>query len=102
MEQTNEKLRYQRAVERISELKKFYSELTIYFIVMITLAWANYYSNEWSYMWFLWPAAGWGIGIVISALKVFGLTLFMNKGWEERKLKQFMEEDSTTSNKKWQ
>ena len=52
--------KYLRAKERVEELKKFYSSLFWYIIVISFLAWLNYYTNGWSYMWFLWAAFGWG------------------------------------------
>lgn len=101
MDNFNKETKYTRARERVTELKKFYSELTTYIIIVSTLAWLNYYTNGWRYMWFLWVVFGWGIGLGARALTTFRLNPFMNKDWEERKIKQFMEEDNTPSNKKW-
>lgn len=53
----------------------------------------NYYTNGWSYAWFLWAAFGWGIGIVFHAVGVFQWNPFFNKDWEERKIKEFMDQD---------
>jgi hypothetical protein len=36
---------------------------------------------------------GWGIGLLFHAMRVFNWFPFLNKEWEERKIKQFMEED---------
>lgn len=94
--------KYYRAKERVEQLKKFYSELIWYVFIVGSLAWFNYYTNGWVYMWFLWVAIAWGIGLVAKGLTAFNLNPFMNKDWEERKIKQFMEEDNTPSNKKWQ
>ncbi len=44
-------------------------------------------------MWFLWAAFGWGIGLAFKAVKVFGLNPFLSRDWEERKIREFMEED---------
>ncbi len=90
---------YQRAKERVAELKKFYSHLFVYILVNIFLAGVNYYSNQWEYPWFLWVTAGWGIGIIFDALKAFQLNPMFNKKWEERKLKEFMEEEEK---QKWE
>ena len=85
--------RYLRAKERIAEVKKFYSKVLSYAVFVAFLAALNYYTNQWRYMWFLWAAFGLGISVASQAVKVFGTNLFLGKGWEERKIKEFMNED---------
>lgn len=85
--------RYLRAKERIAEMKKFYSKLLSYVVFIAFFAALNYYTNGWNYMWFLWIAFGWGIGLVFKAIKIFGMNPFFGRGWEERKIREFMEED---------
>ena len=63
--------KYLRAKDRVAEIKKFYTSLFFYVIFMGFLAGLNYYTNEWRYMWFLWAALGWGIGLVFQAAKAF-------------------------------
>jgi len=91
--------RYQRAKERVTELKKFYSHLLSYLVVNIFLAALNYYSNQWAYPWFLWVSAGWGIGLLFDALRAYQLNPMFNKDWEERKIKSFMEAEEK---QKWE
>lgn len=85
--------KYLRAKERIAEVKKFYSSLMSYVIFISFLGALNYYTNGWNYMWFLWAAFGWGLGIALNAVKVFGVNPFLGKKWEERKIKEFMKEE---------
>ncbi len=59
------------------------SELNAFFINI---------SSDSSKLWFLYPLAGWGIGIVIHALTTFPVGIF-GKEWEERKIKEYMEKD---------
>ena len=99
MEDRNKESKYLRAKERVEELKKFYRNLTSYAIVISGLAALNYYVNGWSYMWFLWAAFGWGIGILFHAIGTFNLNPFFGKGWEERKIKEYMDKDDNLS--KW-
>ncbi len=89
----NRESKYLRAKERVEELKKFYGNLTSYIVVIGVLAIINYFTNEWRYMWFLWAAFGWGIGLVFHALRTFNLNPFFSKGWEERKIREFMDEE---------
>lgn len=99
MENSNKESKYMRARERVDELKKFYGNLTSYFLVISGLAFINYYTNGFAYMWFLWAAFGWGIGLVFHALRTFDLNPFFGKNWEKRKIEEFMKEDE--QNDKW-
>lgn len=54
MKDFNKEKRYERAKERVEELKKFYNNLFSYVIIIGFLAGLNYYQNEWRYAWFLW------------------------------------------------
>ena len=99
MEQRSKESKYIRAKERVEELKKFYGNLTSYVVVISGLAALNYYVNEWSYMWFLWAALGWGIGILFHAIGTFNLNPFFGRDWEERKIKEYINEDENQS--KW-
>ena len=93
MELEDKDSKYFKAKRRVAEIKKFYSSLMFYLIFIFFLGGLNYYTNQWDYPWFLWAAFGWGIGIFFHALRVFQWTPFIGKDWEERKLKQFMEEE---------
>ena len=104
METDNEKMNssYLRAKKRVEKLKGYYSHLSAYIIVNIfisifriksdvdggdTLNEALFDASNYS-LW-LW----WGIGIAFHTYGVFGhKLLFMNKEWEERKIKEFMDE----------
>ena len=96
MESDNRENKYLRAKEKVGDIKKFYTSLMFYVVFIAFLGWLNYYSNGWSYMWFLWAAFGWGIGIVFQGLKAFGWMPFMSKDWEERKIREFMDEEEQT------
>lgn len=85
--------KYLKAKRKVAEIKEFYISLTSYVVFIVALAGLNYYVNQWRNAWFLWAAFGWGIGIVFHAMKVFGGVSFLSKDWEERKLKQFLEDE---------
>ena len=99
MELNRNENKYIRAKERVAELKKFYGHLTSYVLVISFLAALNYWTDGWRYMWFLWAAFGWGIGIVSHAVRTFNLNPFFNKDWEERKIKEYMEKQE--EQEKW-
>ena len=92
MEDLNRESKYIRAKQRVDELKKFYGNLTSYIFVVGFLAVVNYLTY-WEYKWFLWVAFGWGIGVIAHAIGTFRWNPFFNKEWEERKIREFMEED---------
>ena len=79
---TDKQNRYIRAKERVAEIKKFYTSLAGYVVFISILAAVNYYTNEWRYMWFLWAAFGWGIGILFQAAKAYQWSPFMGKNWD--------------------
>ncbi|MFK5983232.1 MAG: 2TM domain-containing protein [Flavobacteriaceae bacterium] len=101
MDNFNKESKYLRAKERVEILKKFYSNLMSYVVFISVLAGLNYYTNQWSHPWFLWAAFGWGIGIIFHAIKAFNWVPFMNRDWEDRKIKEFMNDEDTKPNNQW-
>lgn len=98
MNQTeNYKDRYKRAKARVEEIRAFYHHLIIYVFINACIAGFNYYMNEWSFAWFLFPLLGWGIGLVGHAIGTFQLNPFLNKEWEERKIKELVDKDRLNS-----
>lgn len=101
MENSNHKTefeRYQDAKKQVQEIKGFYSHLVVYILSMVLLVFINLkYTPE--YLWFLYSMAGWGLGVLGHASKVFNWFPFMGKGWEERKIQQFMEEEKKNDSK---
>ncbi|MCB0459354.1 MAG: 2TM domain-containing protein [Flavobacteriaceae bacterium] len=85
--------KYIRVKERVEKIKKFYSNLLSYAIVIGFLAGLNYYIDGWRHPWFLWAAFGWSIGLAFHAAKAFEWNPFFNRDWEKRKIKEFMEKD---------
>lgn len=93
MENLEQQKRYERAKERVEELKKFYGNLTSYVVIISFLAGVNYYLNEWRNPWFLWAALGWGIGVAFHAVKAYRINPMFDKDWEERKIRKYMNEE---------
>ncbi len=97
MEYSDRENKYFKAKERVAEIKKFYTGLMTYVLVIALLAGVNYWVDEWGYPWFLWAAFGWGLGLVFQFVKAFNLNPFFRRGWEERKIREFMDEDKNIS-----
>ncbi|EAR14542.1 2TM domain-containing protein [Robiginitalea biformata] len=83
--------RYLKAKERVEAIKNFYGNLTAYCIVIPFLAWLNLRSTD--FPWAIFPAVGWGFGVVMHGLEAFGYNPLWGKGWEERKIRELMEKD---------
>ncbi|MGB3773689.1 MAG: 2TM domain-containing protein [Leeuwenhoekiella sp.] len=88
---TTESSSYQRAKEQVEKEKGFYGNLTSYCIVIPALAIFNYLTS--SFLWFIFPAAGWGIGLLLHGFAAFNYNPFFGKDWEERKIKELMDKN---------
>jgi hypothetical protein len=90
----NEDEKYKRARRRVKELKGFYTHLIVYFVVNIFLALINFISSP-EHLWFYWVTLGWGIGVIMNAVSVFGIGGAMGHQWEEKKIREMMDKDNT-------
>ena len=77
---------YARARRRVKEKKQYFQGLGTYVAVISFLAFINLYTAP-GYLWFLWPAAGWGLGIAIQTIKIFG-TSRVGDAWEDREMER--------------
>ncbi len=84
--------RLQRARKRVEEIKGFYTHLVIYVVVNLFLFALNFITDRGNW-WFYWPLLGWGIAVAINAAVTFGVEGRLGKSWEERKLRELMEDD---------
>jgi len=42
------------------------------------------------YLWFLWSASGWGVGLLVHGLRVFDRVPFLNGDWERRQVEKYL------------
>lgn len=89
---------YEKAKKRVEELKSFYTHLFIYIAVNIGLFLIDIITSPGA-LWFYWPLIGWGIGVAIHGLNVFGTEKLLGKNWEEKKIKEIMEKEKTKKKK---
>jgi fatty acid desaturase len=88
---TDERARRERAKRRLAAIKGFYIHLFVFVLVVGSLALINaLIGGPW---WVLGVFLGWGIGVLAHAIAVMGHRSKSLAAWEERKLKQFMDED---------
>ncbi|UTA49685.1 2TM domain-containing protein [Simiduia sp. 21SJ11W-1] len=75
------------ALEYVRDLKGFYSNLTSYCVFITFLLILNLLTNP-EYLWVVWPALGWGIGVAIHGLNVFEVTNFFGQDWERKQVEK--------------
>ncbi len=85
-------LKYERAKEHVENLKGFYIHFTIYLLMVPFFIFLNVRSTD--FPWAIFPIFGWGFGVAGHAMETFNYNPILGKDWEERKMKQFMEEDN--------
>lgn len=93
-----EESNYLKAQKKIEDIKGFYGNLSSYVVIITGLAILNITTSP-GHLWFMYPAIGWGIGVVIHGVSVFNYMPFLSKDWEERKMKELMDKEKS---KKWQ
>lgn len=79
---------YLRAKARVKEIKEFYGNLISYCVIIPFLIFINY-KTFWGFQWFWFPMIGWGIGLTIHGLSVYGY----GSNWEEKKIREIMEKE---------
>jgi two-component system LytT family sensor kinase len=90
--ETIESNKYLRAVERVHDIKEFYGSLISYCIVIPFLIFINFkYVPHFHWFWF--PMFGWGIGLIFHGFKAFSYNPILGKDWEERKIKEYMDNE---------
>jgi transcriptional regulator with XRE-family HTH domain len=75
------------AIEYVRDLKGFYGHLFSYVIVMSGLFIFNFLTTP-EHFWVIWPAFGWGIGLISHALAVFEIFNFFGPDWEKKQIEK--------------
>ena len=79
------------AMEYVRDIKGFYVHLTQYGAMMVILLIINLLTSP-GYLWVIWPALGWGIGVAAHGLNVFEVVDFFGRDWERRQLAKRLRE----------
>jgi len=94
----NKEEAYLRAKKKLKKLKGFYWHLAAYVVVnffLIVRGSTTYLYNNgsfWELETFATPLF-WGIGLAFHAMGVFGPDILFGRGWEDRKMKEYMDKD---------
>ncbi|WP_305839842.1 2TM domain-containing protein [Photobacterium leiognathi] len=76
-----------QAIEYVKSIKEFYSHLVTYLLVITGLFVINYFTSP-DFWWAVWPALGWGIGIVSHALSAFEILNIFGPEWERKQVEK--------------
>lgn len=61
----------EEAHRHVGGIRRFHAHLVVYVVVVTALAVINLRRSP-EYLWFIWPLAGWGIGVLCHAASTFG------------------------------
>lgn len=97
--------RYTAAQRRVKDIKGFYIHLVVYILVNLVLLFMNI-ENERFFDSLLnlsnyYTALFWGIGLAAHWASVFGPNFILGKKWEEKKIKELMEQEMEEK-RKWE
>ena len=100
---TQDEIKYQKALKRVKKIKGFYTHAIVYVFVNIMIVFLNVKNLDPGETYFQFKnfltAFFWGIGLLAHGLSVFVPNWIMGQNWEERKIKEFMEKEKAN---KWE
>jgi hypothetical protein len=75
---------YKQAKRRVNARIGFYSHLFSYIGVNILLVTIYLLTMGGGYPWFIWPALGWGVGVVIHFVQISGFGQTQEQNWRQQ------------------
>jgi transcriptional regulator with XRE-family HTH domain len=77
------------ALRKVRKLRGFYIHAMQYAVIISVLAAINFFSGA-DYPWAIWPALGWGIGLIFHGLRVHEKIPFIGAEWEKRQVEKHL------------
>jgi transcriptional regulator with XRE-family HTH domain len=77
----------QLALSHVRKLKGFYLHLAQYVVIIGALLVFNLIKSRHK-LWVIWPALGWGIGVLAHAVAVFEVFPFFGADWEKKQVEK--------------
>jgi len=78
---------YIKAKKRVKAKKGFYIHSGAYCASVLFLFTVNYLTSP-GFWWFLFPALGWGFGVIAHYITIFGISGTSGKDWEKEEMKK--------------
>ena len=82
----------EKAILYVRDMKGFYSHLIKYAVVIAALFILNLLRTP-DHLWVVWPAVGWGIGVLFHGLNVFEVFSLFGPKWEKHQIEKQLEKD---------
>ncbi len=83
-----------KARRRVKEIKDYYQHLAAYISVNLFLLILNLMTSP-GFLWCLFPLLGWGIGMFIHTVSIFGFFGIGGEKWEEQKVQEILGHTAT-------
>jgi sensor histidine kinase YesM len=77
-------------------MRGFYKNLFFYLVVISGLIAINLLGSS-KKIWFIYPALGWGAGLLIHGASVWGGEFWLGRDWEEKKIQQLLSREKIRS-----
>ncbi len=84
---------YYKAKQQVDELRKFYTSLISFCVVIPFLIFINLRFSP-QFQWFWFSMFGWGFGLIMKAFKVYGFS----SNWEAQKIQELMNKEENKQN----
>ncbi len=96
--QSDKKQRYESARKQVKRMQLFYIHLAGYLVLLVLLSYNFYILEEGPYKANITALnlsiiVGWTVFIALHAWRVFREKKFFKKEWEDRKIKEYLEEN---------
>jgi transcriptional regulator with XRE-family HTH domain len=75
------------AMRHVEKLRRFYRGVALYVVVITGLTVLNALTRP-HHWWVVWPALGWGIGLLARAAATFDWLPFFGADWERRQIEK--------------
>jgi len=75
------------ALEYVRDIKGFYSHLIVYLVSIVAMFGSSFFF-ETDHPWYIWPALGWGMGVIAHGLAVFEVFSLFGANWEKRQVEK--------------
>lgn len=73
------------AMEYVRDIRSFYVHAIQYALIMTGLTLLNLWTSP-GFLWVIYPAIGWGIGLIVHGLSVFEVFDLFGRDWEKRQI----------------